>query len=168
MLHLGKQITIWLALSMSLIWTTSAFAQGDDRNEDRQQIAGMLREWENAWNTHDMHKLAGLFQEDGIWVLWTGDVWVGRARFEQGMAEVHQTVYRNSRQLEQLEELTFTGPDSAVLRFQSSLTGDTRYPDRIVHSRKILVVRRNQGQWRVGWGQNTRFWSDLQKATSLK
>lgn len=43
------------------------------------------------------------------------------------------------------------------MRFHSELTGDTRYPGKVVQSRKILVVTRLDGIWRIGWGQNTRF-----------
>ena len=80
------------------------------------------------------------------------------------MIKVHETVYRNSVQREQLEELTFVGSDAAVLRFQSNLTGDTRYPGRTIRSRKILVLTRAGGQWRIGWGQNTRFLSDIESS----
>lgn len=148
----------WLMLTAA----APATAQSTDRAEDRAQIARLLADWETAWNTHDMQRLAGLFREDAIWVLWTGEVWTGRARFEAGMTEVHKTVYLNSVQREVLEELTFTGPDAAVLRFQSTLTGDTRFPDRTVRSRKILVLVRTGGTWRIGWGQNTRFAADMQ------
>jgi uncharacterized protein (TIGR02246 family) len=136
----------------------------DDRTADRAEITRLMGDWEAAWNSHDMHRLAALFRPDAIWVLWTGEVWNGRDRFEAGMEAVHKTVYRTSIQREELEELTFLGPDAAVLRFQSALSGDTRYPDRVVHSRKILVLTRADGAWRIGWGQNTRFFSDLQPA----
>jgi uncharacterized protein (TIGR02246 family) len=127
------------------------------RNEvDRTEIMALVDNWERAWNSHDMHAFAGLFHEDGIWVLWTGEVWKGRAAIEDGHAAVHRTVFRNSVQRERLEELTFVGPDAAVVRFYSTLTGDERSPDKIVRSRKILIVTRRQGSWRVGWGQNTR------------
>jgi hypothetical protein len=63
----------------------------------------------------------------------------------------------NSIQRERLEELTFVGPDAAVVRFESMLTGDTRSPDKVMHSRKSLVVTRRDGVWAIGWGQNTRF-----------
>ena len=67
-----------------------------------------------------------------------------------------KTVFRNSIQRERLEELTFVGPDAAVVRFYSTLTGDERSPDKVVRSRKILIVTKREGAWRVGWGQNTR------------
>ena len=47
---------------------------------DREQITGILDSWEKAWNSHDMRALAALFHEDGIWILWTGEVWKGEPR----------------------------------------------------------------------------------------
>ena len=130
-------------------------AQAGDK-ADREQIMAIVGSWEKAWNGHDMRALAGLFHEDGIWILWTGDVWKGRTTIEEGHAAVHKTVFRNSVQRERLEELTFVGPNAAVVRFYSTLTGDERYPDQVVRSRKILIVTKRDGAWRVGWGQNTR------------
>jgi uncharacterized protein (TIGR02246 family) len=123
---------------------------------DRKQITAILDSWERAWNSHEMHAFANLFHEDGVWVLWTGAVWKGRAAIEEGHAAVHKTVFRNSIQRERLEELTFVGPDAAVVRFFSTLTGDERAPDKVIRSRKVLVMTRREGKWRIGWGQNTR------------
>src|SRR5687768_1186143 len=47
----------------------------DDRAVDREQISTILSRWEDAWNRHDMRAFASQFHEDGVWVLWTGDVW---------------------------------------------------------------------------------------------
>jgi uncharacterized protein (TIGR02246 family) len=123
---------------------------------DRQQITALIDSWEKAWNTHDMHAFARLFHDDGVWILWTGEVWKGRTAIEEGHAAVHRTVFRNSIQRERLEELTFVGTDAAVVRFYSTLTGDERAPDRLIRSRKILIVTKREGAWKVGWGQNTR------------
>ena len=169
MSHPVKMHATLLALSSFLLAAAAPdIPRSQDRKEDRAQIARLLSDWETAWNKHDMHSLAALFREDAIWVLWTGDVWTGRARFEQGMTDVHKTVYRTSVQREQLEELTFVGPDAAVLRFKSTLTGDKRYPDRTIHSRKILVLTRWNGHWLIGWGQNTRFLTDIQAPATQK
>jgi uncharacterized protein (TIGR02246 family) len=126
------------------------------RATDRQEIEGLLKKVEDAWNSHDMRAFANLFHEDGVWVLWTGDVWKGRVAIEEGHAAVHKTVFRNSIQRERLEELTFVGPDAAILRYYSTLAGDERQPGKLVRSRKILVVTKREGVWKIGWGQNTR------------
>lgn len=127
-----------------------------ERAADREQISAILSRWEDAWNRHDMHAFASQFHDDGVWVLWTGDVWSGRDAIEHGHAAVHKTVFRNSVQRERLEELTFVGPDAAVVRFCSTLTGDERSPDKVVRSRKFLVLTKRHALWKIGWGQNTR------------
>jgi uncharacterized protein (TIGR02246 family) len=123
---------------------------------DRDQISTVVSRWEDAWNRHDMRAFASLFHEDGVWVLWTGEVWSGRRAIEEGHAAVHKTVFRNSIQRERIEELRFLNSDAAVVRFCSTLTGDERAPDKVVRSRKFIVMTRRQGAWKISWGQNTR------------
>jgi uncharacterized protein (TIGR02246 family) len=125
--------------------------------DNPEKITAIIRDWEKAWNNHDMKAFAHLFQEDGVWILWTGEVWKGRTVIEEGLAAVHKTVYRNSVQKEEIEEITFIGPDAAVVRFHSTLTGDERYPEKVIQSRKLLIITRRKGDWKIGWGQNTRF-----------
>ena len=60
---------------------------------DRDQIAAIVTRWETAWNTHDMAAYAALYHEDGVWVLWTGEVWTGRRAIEEGHAAVHKTIF---------------------------------------------------------------------------
>src|SRR5687767_3555792 len=129
--------------------------------KDREEITSILSRWEEAWRTHDMTAFASVFHEDGVWVLCTGDVWTGRRVIEEGHAAVHKTVFRNSIQREHLEELTFVGPDAAIVRFCSVLTGDERAPTELIRSRKVLVVTKRQGTWKVSWGQNTRLASSV-------
>lgn len=135
----------------------SQHARLSGRSSDRGKITALVGSWERAWNSHDMRALASLFHDDGIWILWTGQVWKGRTAIEEGHAAVHRTVFRNSVQRERIEELTFVSPDAAVVRFYSTLTGDERSPDKVVRSRKMLIVTKRKGIWKVGWGQNTRF-----------
>jgi uncharacterized protein (TIGR02246 family) len=148
----------YLLIGTSLLCcANTAMAQDSARESDRKEIDAILRKWEQAWSDHDMTAFANLFHEDGVWILWNGQVWTGRKEIEDGHAEVHRTVYRNSIQRERLEELRFVGPDAAVVRFCSTLAGDARAPDKLIRSRKILMVTRRDGAWKIGWGQNTRF-----------
>jgi uncharacterized protein (TIGR02246 family) len=149
----GKQDSGWRVVAGQVGIESRSAA----RDSDREQINTILQGVEEAWNKHDMRALANLFHEDGVWILWTGHVWTGRKAIEDGHAEVHRTVFRNSIQREQLEELTFVGPDAAVLRYCSTLTGDERAPQKLIRSRKIMVVTKRDGGWKIGWGQNTRF-----------
>ena len=130
--------------------------QSANRVKDSDEIASIVSRWEEAWRAHNVTAFASLFHEDGVWVLWTGDVWTGRRAIEEGHADAFKTVFRNAIQREHLEELTFVGPDAAIVRFCSVLTGDERAPNDVIRSRKFLVVTRRKGTWKVSWGQNTR------------
>jgi uncharacterized protein (TIGR02246 family) len=160
-MHVGRPVLI-VAVAVAFvghfIGAAPALGQGDQPGSatDRQQITNILSRWEQAWNTHDMSAFAALFHEDGVWVLWTGDVWAGRRMIEEGHAAVHKTIFRNSIQREHLEELTFIGPDAAIVRFCSLLTGSEQSPNQPIRSRKFIVVTRRQGVWKMSWGQNTR------------
>lgn len=149
---------LWLVFAaLFLFGTGEASAQSPSLESDRREVSAILTKVEEAWNTHDMRAFANLFHENGVWILWTGQVWAGRKAIEEGHAEVHRTIFKDSVQRDRLEELTFVGPDAAVVRYCSTLTGDSRTPDKVVRSRKILVVTRQDSTWRIGWGQNTRF-----------
>jgi uncharacterized protein (TIGR02246 family) len=166
MMHVRRPVEIVAAAVVLVVLLVGGAAATSPRDqsgsaEDRQQIAAIVKRWENAWNTHDMTAFAALFHEDGVWVLWTGEVWAGRQKIEEGHAAVHKTIFRNSIQREQLEELTFTGPDAAIVRFCSLLTGSEQSPNQPVRSRKFIVVTRRQGVWKMSWGQNTRLRDDV-------
>jgi uncharacterized protein (TIGR02246 family) len=152
----NRRIRLLVAAGLVLCGLATDRIRADERNVDRNQISTIVSRWEDAWNRHDMRAFASLFHQDAVWVLWTGDVWSGRQAIEEGHAAVHETVFRNSTQRENIEELRFLGSDAAVVRFCSTLTGDERAPDKVVRSRKFIVLTKRQDAWKISWGQNTR------------
>ena len=165
-MNIGRVVAI-MAAPIALATLFLVLAEGGQQNQsagsaaDRDQIRAIVTRWETAWNTHDMSAYASLYHDDGVWVLWTGDVWTGRRAIEEGHAAVHKTIFRNSIQREHIEELTFVGPDAAIVRFCSVLTGSEQSPNEPIRSRKFVVVTRRQGVWKLSWGQNTRLRADV-------
>ena len=126
-----KGLTIGLVASVFFARPIASQEQRQaDRTADREQVEAMLARWEAAWNRHDMAAFAAMFHDDGVWVSGRERCGVGGVR-SKGHAEAHRTVFRNSVQRERLEELTFVGPDAAVVRFCSTLIGDERTPDKL-------------------------------------
>jgi uncharacterized protein (TIGR02246 family) len=149
-MNIGRMVRV-IAAAIAVAGGCMVIAAGSQRDQsagsaaDRDQIMAIVTRWETAWNTHDMTAYASLYHDDGVWVLWTGDVWTGRRAIEDGHAAVHKTIFRNSIQREHIEELTFVGPDAALVRFCSVLTGSEQSPNEPIRSREFLVVTRRQG-----------------------
>ena len=166
-MNMGRAGGIMTAVSIAITGFVVVVAAGGTRDQsagsaaDREVITAAVAQWEAAWNTHDMTAFASLFHDDGVLVLWTGEVWTGRRVIEDGHAAVHKTIFRNSTQREHVEELIFVGPDAAIVRFCSVLTGSQQSPNEPIRSRKFLVMTRRQGVWKVSWGQNTRLRADV-------
>jgi uncharacterized protein (TIGR02246 family) len=128
---------------------------------DVAAINGVFKQWETTWNTHDPAAWARLFHENGTWVLWTGGVWKGRIAIEAGIREPFRSVYSDSTQLWQSPpELTLVAPDVVVARSISATTGDSRQPGVTIYGNKMLVLVRQNGLWKVLYGQNTRLNDD--------
>jgi len=64
---------------------------------DEQAVATLVREVEQAWNTHDMRRFAACFAEDADFVNVRGWWWRGRDEIERTHALLHETIFRDSR-----------------------------------------------------------------------
>jgi uncharacterized protein (TIGR02246 family) len=126
------------------------------RASDIVQVIALVDSMEISWNTHDVQALANLFHANAIWVLFNSEVLQGRESIEAGHALVHKTILRNSVRKKRIDEKTFLSPDVAVVRICDNLTGDERYPNKVVESRGMLVITKRNDVWRIGWGQTTR------------
>jgi Domain of unknown function (DUF4440) len=94
-MNMGVIRSMGPAVAFAGLFVVAAAAAGQrdqfsDLPREREQITAILGRWENAWNAHDMAAFASLFHEDGVWVLWTGEVWPGRRAIEEGHAAVQR------------------------------------------------------------------------------
>jgi uncharacterized protein (TIGR02246 family) len=63
---------------------------------DKQKVAGLVDEVEQAWNGHDMARFAACFAADADFVNVRGWWWKGREEIERNHALFHQTMFRDS------------------------------------------------------------------------
>ena len=129
----------------------------DARESDREQITAIMAALDETWNKHDMHAHAELFHEDGVWIAWQGEVFKGAADFEAELTALHKTIFKNSVHRGRIEELTFVGPDVAVVRGYGTVVGNEPTPDKVHRYRILVVMTKRNGVWKMSWGQKTRF-----------
>ena len=80
---------------------------------DEQAVVSLVREVEEAWNSHDMARFAACFAEDADFVNVRGWWWRGRKQIEDNHALFHETIFSNSRM--QLECAAIKDVDSGVV-----------------------------------------------------
>ena len=145
-----------LALALFFLAAAPAPAQ-PVTSADRAEINALFTRWEKAWEDGDAVAWSRLFHEDGIWILWTGGEWRGRAQIAREFAAPFATVYKDSVQRIRPVELRRLAPGVIVARIRSTTVGDTRQPGVTIHGNKMLVLtRRPGGRWLILYGQNTR------------
>jgi uncharacterized protein (TIGR02246 family) len=65
--------------------------------EDEQLIQQVVELWGDAWNRHDMARMAELVSDDADFVNVWGMHWHGRAEIEREHAERHRTTVQGQR-----------------------------------------------------------------------
>ncbi len=81
-----------------------------------------------AWNSHDMLLLGGLFCEDASFVNRFGNYVRGIDAIVAMHVPIHQTIYRDSRQDNELIELKSLTAEIAIIHFWSRLTAGVAHP----------------------------------------
>ena len=143
--------------------TSSDMPTKGSTSADRAAVLGVVKGFEDAWNTHDMDAFAALFHEDAAWVHWRGWYWRGREEIKSGHLAVHETFYKNSHmQTTAVEDVTFLTPVVAVTHDRANMTGDERSPGQLLRYRKTMVITNRGGLWRISAGHNTRLQDEIQ------
>jgi len=144
---------IGLALFPSA-WVANAQSQ----TKDIEAIKQINRDWQEAWNRHDMKALAALVAEDVDFVTVSGTWLKGRKAFEELHARTHAMMFKESVLTTTDVQLKFLKPDIALVHVSWGMKGD-KDPDGTPRQprRGILthVVTKHGGRWLIQASQNT-------------
>jgi uncharacterized protein (TIGR02246 family) len=118
-----------------------------------EAAAALTREWEAAWNTHDMARMAPLVTEDADWVTVGGARLQGRAQVESVHAALHAGQLKASRWSNRSHTVQALGPQAALLHLTWSVQGDLdadgtpRQPRNGIFT--WLLAGQPGGRWRI-------------------
>ncbi|MDX8491714.1 SgcJ/EcaC family oxidoreductase [Mesorhizobium sp. VK22B] len=112
----------------------------------------------DAWNRHDMDDFAALFSEDANFVNVVGVWWKNRTEIEGAHRATHQTMFRDSRLEGVVSSAVELAPGLASLHYKWTLTGASAPDGSPAGTREgilLLVVKKDQSNWRIKVAQNT-------------
>jgi uncharacterized protein (TIGR02246 family) len=126
--------------------------------DDDQAVRKIVAGFEEAWNTHDMKKLANLFREDAEWVNKVGMHWRGRDEIMVAHTAYHETFFKNHSCRTDAVETRSIAPGVAVAVVTLTCEG-FKAPDGRdwpkARNRLTYVLLRGTDGWKIAHGQNS-------------
>lgn len=130
-----------------------------DDAKDRAAIERTLKNFLDAWNTHDAHTFAFTFTPDADFTNVIGMHAHGRANVETFHAPVFATVFKHSHQTAQIRSIRFLTPRLAAVDVDWQMTGATDRDGRPRPDRKGLLdwimAKQPDGSWLIEIMHNT-------------
>lgn len=132
-------------------------AQNLDTTKEKQAIATLVKNYEDAWNRHDSKGLADNYDSDATWVNWFGAYYIGKKDIQNHYDTVHTSYFKTSKYYTRLiEDITFIKSDIAISHIRTGLTGDSRYPGQTFEFRRTIILTKHKNIWLIFAGQNAK------------
>lgn len=143
--------------SICTITSYKAVAQSLDTTKEKQAIAALVKNYEDAWNRHDPKGLADNYDTNATWVNWFGAYYIGKKDIQNHYDIVHTSYFKTSHYYTRLiEDITFIKSDVAIAHIRTGLTGDSRYPGQTFEFRRTIVLTKHNNIWLILSGQNAK------------
>lgn len=109
------------------------------------------REFQLAWNAHDMAAFGALFAQDATFVNRFGHYVTGVSEIVALHAPIHQTIYSDSTLENELIDCELIGEAVAVEHFWSRLATGPAHPagPHTVDTLILAVLTRRDGEWLI-------------------
>jgi uncharacterized protein (TIGR02246 family) len=126
--------------------------------KEQREVEQIARLYESFWNRHDLEGFGRLFAEDADFVNFTGEWWRSRKSIKENHLAGHTSIYKASRLTIHDNLVRITGPGSAILRSNWTLTGHTTPEGQALpptHGVLTHVLQNQDGTWMIVASQNT-------------
>jgi uncharacterized protein (TIGR02246 family) len=125
--------------------------------EDEAAVRGLVSEFANTWNRHDMKAMHDLDTEDVHWINVSGHHWRGKATVCKGHVAIHRIAYAKSPMAVEKVEVRSIAPDVAVavatMKFAPPMIPGETIPE--MRTRGSFVGVKRDGIWKIVHFQNT-------------
>lgn len=152
-----NKTTLFIAILVMLASGLKLKAQEPDTIKENAAITKLIHSYEDAWNRHDPKGLAANYTPDASWVNWFGAYYKGRDDIELHYRQVHTTYFKATHYFTRaIEDIKYIHPDLAIAHVRTGLDGDTRFPGQTFEFRRMIVLLKRDGTWKILAGQNAK------------
>ncbi|MBC6113168.1 YybH family protein [Pedobacter fastidiosus] len=140
-----------------LLGSIKVAAQQPDTIKENTAIRKLIKNYEVAWNRHDPNGLAANYTNDATWVNWFGAYYKGRDDIEFHYQVVHNTYFKATHYYTRaVEDINYASSNLAIAHVRTALDGDERFPGQTFEFRRMIVLIRRDGVWKILAGQNSK------------
>ena len=109
------------------------------------------RDFQTAWNNHDMDALARLFHPEATFVNRFGHYVRGVEAIVAMHAPIHATIYSDSTLENELIDVVPIGDAAAIVHFWSRLASGAAHPagPHVVDTLVLAVLTRREDAWKI-------------------
>jgi uncharacterized protein (TIGR02246 family) len=137
--------------------TVNVAAQQLDTVKQNTAIRQLIKNYEEAWNRHDPKGLAASYTTDATWVNWFGAYYKGRDDIKLHYRQVHNAYFKATHYYTRaVEDISYTSADLAIAHVRTGLDGDERFPGQTFEFRRMIVLTKRDGTWKILAGQNAK------------
>ncbi|WP_167459467.1 YybH family protein [Pedobacter jejuensis] len=146
-----------IIMFLCCLYGLKAYSQQIDTAKENMAIKLLIENYEQAWNRHDAKGLADNYTLDATWVNWFGAYYKGRADIQFHYQQVHSTYFKNTRYYTRsIEDITYPQSDFAIAHVRTGLDGDERFPGQTFEFRRLILLVKRDGLWKILAGQNAK------------
>jgi uncharacterized protein (TIGR02246 family) len=156
--HIMKNSNLkFIVLGLFCLFGSNAHGQQLDTAKENTAIRHLIKNYEAAWNRHDPKGLADNYTIDATWVNWFGAYYKGRDDIEYHYRQTHNSYFKNTHYYTRaIEDITYVHPDVAISHVRTGLDNDERYPGQTFEFRRMIVIVKRDGIWKILAGQNAK------------
>lgn len=125
---------------------------------DEAAVRGVLNDFVNSWNQHDMKAMHDLDTEDVEWINVNGHYWQGKSTVYKGHTAIHKGMFaKQSMSVESATVRSIAPAVAVVVATQHfSASSDPRYPWVLpAKTRGSYIMVKRDGVWKIAHFQNT-------------
>jgi uncharacterized protein (TIGR02246 family) len=133
-------------------------ANSQNNVNDLDAVKQIERDWQEAWNRHDMKALAALVAEDVDFITVSGTWLKGRKAFHGSQARLHTMQFKDSVWTTTDVQVKFLKPDIALVHVSWGMKGDKDpdgTPRQLGRGIFTRVVTKQGGRWLIQASQTT-------------
>jgi uncharacterized protein (TIGR02246 family) len=147
----------FIVVGLCWLYGFKAYSQQIDTTKENTQIRQLIKNYEDAWNRHDPKGLADNYTVDATWVNWFGAYYKGRDDIQFHYQQVHTTYFKATHYYTRaVEDITYPYPGLAISHVRTGLDDDERFPGQTFEFRRMIVLVKRDGVWKIFAGQNAK------------